>query len=103
MRSSCSCDERRRLVWRLQGAPSLDPAVVFFPLGAKMVDQISILLQCTTRVFHQPEPDSQSTCSRCVLARVSSHWFPLLPFISRVDANDLEFLCCSDVAFGDST
>lgn len=30
----------------------------------------------------------------------SSHWFPLLPFISRVDANDLEFLCCSGVAFG---
>lgn len=76
--------------------------VVFFPLGAKMVDQISIL-QCRTRVCHQPEPDAQSTCSHCVLARVFSHWFPLIPFISRVDANDLEFLRCSDMAFEDST
>lgn len=58
--------------------PPWNLPVVFFPLGAKMVDQISILLQCTTRVFHPPEPDAQSTCSLCVLARVSligSHSF----------------------------
>ena len=30
-------------------------------------------------IFHQSEPDAQSTCSCCVLARVSSHWFPLTP------------------------
>lgn len=90
-------------LWMLRVLPPWILPVVFFPLGATMVDQISILLQCRTRVSHQPEPDAQSTCSRCVLARVSSHWFPLLPFISRVDANDLEFPRGGDMAFGDST
>lgn len=103
VRSTCSCDERRRLVWRLQGVPSLEPASCFLSPwsqdGWPDIYPPSVYDQSLSSA-RAWRPKHLLTLCPC---QGFSHWFPLLPFISKVDANDLEFLCCSDMAFGDST